>query len=185
MRKTLLSGPVLVVIFGCASARETVPRPPPALAAVEPPCGCRQGWLDARPAPPWEWRENKDAGCCRRAFFHLITSVYVEAVLVEAPDPGSLEASVAVFRRQMDGEGYDVLEEPAVIEDEAGRRSASLRYRGTGELGHLRGKIVFRSSKTPGTVLVFFGLWTVYNDAEALAAFDDLVRHAADLPPRE
>jgi len=186
MKKALSFVSVLTVIFGCVSVKEAGPRPEPAArAAIEPSCGCRPGRLRASPSPPWEWRESRDAGCCRRTFFHIITAAYVEIVLAEAPDPGSFPASVSAYRREMDGQGYEVLEEPVVLKSEDGRSTASLRYRGTKDLGHLRGKIVFRESRTPGTVLVFFGLWHYINEADAQAAFDGMVLGADDLPPEE
>ena len=178
MRKALMLWAVLDLVIGCAASKAAAPAPAP----PEPACACRPGWFSSSVPAPWEWRGSKDAGCCHLAFFHIITSAYVEVTLTEAPDPGSFPASVEFFRRQMAGLGYDLTDQPAFLEDAAGRPTAGLHFRGTGEYADRRGKTVLRVSKTPGTILVFLGLWSSYNEAEAEAVFDDLVRHADDLP---
>ena len=181
MNKSLLLWSFLFVLSGCAPAKTL--SQPPAPVAAEKPCRCWGCWLNVE--LPQHWVERTTFDCSRADFFHRLTAAFAEVILFDDPGQGSLPAAVAVFRQEMENLGYEVPEDPVFREDPRGRQTASLRYRGTKDQSHLRGKITFRYSKTPGAILTFYGLWHDINDADALAAFDDLVGHTDDLAPRE
>jgi len=177
MNKALLFGSAVMMIFGCASVDT---RSPPAPVAAETPCRCRDCWLSVDLPPDWRAREILD--CSRADFFHRTSGAYVGVMLLAAPDPGSPAAALAIFRRSLEGDGIEVFD-VAIPEDD--RQTVGLGFHDTRYGDNRWGRVICKISKTPGSIFTLIGTWPGRDTAGAEAAFDDLVRRADDLPPRE